>query len=45
LAIHGRASSSESIGAPTSAGCLHATEETLRALARLPLGTPVVIHP
>jgi hypothetical protein len=45
LAIHGRASSSESIGAPTSAGCLHATEATLRELARLPLGTPVVIHP
>jgi lipoprotein-anchoring transpeptidase ErfK/SrfK len=45
LAIHGRASSSESIGAPTSAGCLHATEETLHELARLPLGTPVVIHP
>ena len=45
LAIHGRSSSSESIGAPTSAGCLHATERTLRELARLPLGTPVVIHP
>ena len=45
LAIHGRASSSESIGAPTSAGCLHATEATLLELARLPLGTPVVIHP
>jgi lipoprotein-anchoring transpeptidase ErfK/SrfK len=45
LAIHGRASTSESIGAPTSAGCLHATEQTLRDLARLPLGTPVVIHP
>ena len=45
LAIHGRASTSESIGAPTSAGCLHATEQTLRELARLPLGTPVVIHP
>jgi hypothetical protein len=45
LAIHGRASASESIGAPTSAGCLHATEQTLRELARLPLGTPVVIHP
>jgi len=45
LAIHGRASTSESIGAPTSAGCLHATEQTLHELARLPLGTPVVIHP
>jgi hypothetical protein len=45
LAIHGRPSTSESIGAPTSAGCLHATEQTLRELARLPLGTPVVIHP
>ena len=45
LAIHGRPSSAETIGAPTSAGCLHATEQTLRALARLPLGTPVVIHP
>ncbi len=45
LAIHGRPSSGERLGAPTSAGCLHATEQTLRALARLPLGTPVVIHP
>lgn len=45
LAIHGRPSGSESIGAPTSAGCLHATEQTLRVLARLPLGTPVVLHP
>jgi hypothetical protein len=45
LAIHGRSSASESIGVPTSAGCLHATEQTLRVLARLPLGTPVVIHP
>ena len=45
LAIHGRPSSSESIGSPVSAGCLHATERTLTALARLPLGTPVVIHP
>jgi L,D-transpeptidase-like protein len=45
LAVHGRASTSESIGVPTSAGCLHATEQTLRDLARLPLGTPVVIHP
>lgn len=45
LAIHGRPSSSESIGSPASAGCLHATDRTLQALARLPLGTPVVIHP
>lgn len=45
LAIHGSPSSNETLGAPTSAGCLHATEQTLRALARLPLGTPVVIHP
>jgi hypothetical protein len=45
LAIHGRPSSSEAIGSPASAGCLHATDRTLRALARLPLGTPVVIHP
>ena len=45
LAIHGRSSSSESIGAPASAGCLHASDRTLRRLARLPLGTPVVIHP
>ena len=45
LAIHGSPSSDETIGAPASAGCLHATEQTLRVLARLPLGTPVVIHP
>jgi lipoprotein-anchoring transpeptidase ErfK/SrfK len=45
LAIHGRPSTRETVGAPASAGCLHATEQTLRALARLPLGTPVVIHP
>jgi hypothetical protein len=45
LAIHGRPSARETFGAPASAGCLHATEQTLRALARLPLGTPVVIHP
>jgi hypothetical protein len=45
LAIHGRPSSREIFGTPTSAGCLHATEQTLQALARLPLGTPVVIHP
>jgi hypothetical protein len=45
LAIHGRPSSDERLGAPASAGCLHATDQTLRVLARLPLGTPVVIHP
>lgn len=45
LAIHGRPSTHETFGAPTSAGCLHATEQTLKALSRLPLGTPVVIHP
>jgi hypothetical protein len=45
LAIHGRPSARETFGAPASAGCLHATEQTLQALARLPLGTPVVIHP
>lgn len=45
LAIHGRPSAHETFGAPTSAGCLHATEQTLHALAQLPLGTPVVIHP
>jgi lipoprotein-anchoring transpeptidase ErfK/SrfK len=44
LAIHGRPGRSP-IGRPTSAGCLHATEQTLRVLATLPLGTPVVIHP
>lgn len=45
LAFHGRPSTSEAIGAPASAGCLHATEDTLHILSRLPLGTPVVIHP
>jgi lipoprotein-anchoring transpeptidase ErfK/SrfK len=45
LAVHGPPGSREKIGTPASAGCLHATEPTLRALARLPLGTPVVIHP
>jgi hypothetical protein len=45
LAIHGRPSRSEAFGSPASAGCLHATDRTLRSLARLPLGTPVVIHP
>lgn len=45
LAIHGRPSPAETLGAPASAGCLHTTEQTLRALDGLPLGTPVVIHP
>jgi len=46
LAIHGRPRSAAPVGAVSSAGCLHATEPTLRALVRLlPLGTPVVIHP
>jgi lipoprotein-anchoring transpeptidase ErfK/SrfK len=45
LAIHGAPRGSERIGAPVSAGCLHATEQTLRVLSGLPLGTPVVIHP
>jgi lipoprotein-anchoring transpeptidase ErfK/SrfK len=45
LAFHGRPSGAGPIGAPTSAGCLHATEATLRVLAALPLGTLVVIHP
>lgn len=45
LAVHGRPSRAETIGAPASAGCLHATEQTLRMLSRLPRGTPVVIHP
>ena len=45
LAIHGRPSWAASIGTPVSAGCQHATGQTLTVLARLPLGTPVVIHP
>jgi lipoprotein-anchoring transpeptidase ErfK/SrfK len=45
LAIHGRPGAASRIGAPSSAGCLHATEQTLRVLSGLPLGTPVVIHP
>lgn len=45
LAIHGT-SRPETIGAPASAGCLHASDAALRRLERLlPLGTPVVIHP
>lgn len=45
IAIHGT-NRLETIGIPASAGCLHATDESLRRLERmLPLGTPVVIHP
>src|SRR4051794_15392156 len=43
LAIHGTNDPS-SIGVPSSAGCLHADAEDLRALMRrVPLGAPVVI--
>jgi hypothetical protein len=45
LAIHGASDASERIGAPVTAGCLHATEQTLRVLSGLPLGTPVIVHP
>jgi lipoprotein-anchoring transpeptidase ErfK/SrfK len=46
LGIHGRPGAAGPIGSAVSAGCLHATEGTLQALADLlPLGTPVVIHP
>jgi hypothetical protein len=45
MAIHGRPGTVSRIGVAASAGCLHATEQTLRVLAGLPLGTPVVIHP
>lgn len=45
LAIHGRPGSSP-VGSAVSAGCLHATEATVRELIRVvPLGTPIVIHP
>ncbi len=44
LAIHGTVSGGP-IGAPVSAGCLHAAEDDLRRLMRrVPLGTPVVIR-
>jgi antitoxin (DNA-binding transcriptional repressor) of toxin-antitoxin stability system len=44
LAIHG--GPSWAIGGRLSAGCLHATESDLRWLMRrVPLGTPVTIHP
>lgn len=45
IAIHGT-NVPASIGVASSAGCLHATDRDLRYLmARLPLGTPVTIHP
>ena len=45
IAVHGT-NAPGSIGAASSAGCLHATDESMRYLmARLPLGTPVTIHP
>jgi hypothetical protein len=45
LAIHGT-NRPETIGAPASAGCLHASDASLRRLERLlPLGAPVLIHP
>jgi len=45
LAVHGRPRTARQIGVASSAGCLHATDATLRELVSLPLGTPVVIHP
>lgn len=45
IAVHGT-NAPGSIGAASSAGCLHATDESMRYLmAHLPLGTPVTIHP
>jgi lipoprotein-anchoring transpeptidase ErfK/SrfK len=45
IAIHGTNDPS-TIGAATSAGCPHASDEDLRYLMkRVPLGTPVVVHP
>jgi lipoprotein-anchoring transpeptidase ErfK/SrfK len=44
LAIHGT-NNPGTIGVPSSAGCLHADAEDLRAMMRrVPLGTPVFIH-
>jgi lipoprotein-anchoring transpeptidase ErfK/SrfK len=44
LAIHGT-NNPGTIGVPSSAGCLHAEAEDLKALMRrVPLGTPVFIH-
>lgn len=45
LAIHGRPGTAP-IGSAVSAGCLQATDATVRELIRtVPLGAPVVIHP
>ena len=45
LAIHGT-SNPATLGAEASAGCLHATRQSLLFLwKRLPLGSPVFIHP
>lgn len=45
IAIHGT-NDPGSIGVPSSAGCPHASDEDMRFLmARVPLGTPVLIHP
>jgi hypothetical protein len=45
IAIHGTLSASD-FGAAVSAGCVHASDDDLRFLMRkVPLGTPVVIHP
>ena len=45
IAIHGT-NDPGSIGVPSSAGCPHASDEVMRFLmARVPLGTPVLIHP
>ncbi|MEA2375473.1 MAG: hypothetical protein QOD53_1936 [Thermoleophilaceae bacterium] len=44
LAIHGT-NAPGSIGVPSSAGCMHASERDLRVLMRrVPLGTPVLIR-
>jgi len=44
LAIHG--GPAWSLGRQLSAGCLHAPESDLRWLIRrIPLGTPITIHP
>ena len=45
IAVHGTNDPS-SIGVPSSAGCPHASDEDMRFLmARVPLGTPVLVHP
>ena len=45
IAVHGT-NNPATIGAATSAGCPHASERDLRYLMRkLPLGTPVFVHP